>query len=197
MSSLGITSHIMSLCFLIWNNQTHPFFIVYSSFPKKEIRVISSFIYLTLGITAYFSVMGCFMVSSEIVRNRFQTHTFTISSCAFHNLFGLLITEQTGLQMHYFCAYLSALHWIMFNFYSVQCCDMRPFCKWNPASSLFAESNEWWSTRYLFHSGLEHSIFFLMHDTKQVATHVQEKSSVCGRQTLDILDLSWCKSNIF
>lgn len=74
-----------------------------------------------MGITAYSSVMECFMFTTEIVSGGFHTNTHThtlslpvpLSLQPSHNE-----TNRPALsEMHYFCAYLSALQCIMFNFY--------------------------------------------------------------------------------
>lgn len=88
-------------------DQTTAPLIVYNAFLIEEIRVRSTFIYLTAGITAYSSVMKCFMFTSEIVSAGFHTNTSLPLPLSFqpsHNE-----TNRPALsEMHYICAYLSA-----------------------------------------------------------------------------------------
>lgn len=85
----------VSLCFLGWEDQVQLFDNVYSSLPVEDKGHNSTFVYLTWTSAASFSVLGCFMVTSKIVCNGFQTHT--ISSCASRNLCSAHIMKQTGL----------------------------------------------------------------------------------------------------
>lgn len=121
-------------------DQTRPPHSVYNAFSIEEIRAWSTFIYLTVGITAYLCY-GKFYVHKWdsrrwIPRNRTLSPPVPLSSQSSHNE-----TNRPALsEMHYFCAYRSALQRIMFNFYSEQCFDMGPLCKRNRVSCLMQKA---------------------------------------------------------
>lgn len=126
-------------------NQAKSPVIVYTAFHIEGVRVRSIIIYLTVGITACSPVMEMFYVHKWDSQRRIpHTHTLSLtvplSPRPSHNE-----TNRPALsEMHYYCAYLSALQWIMLNFYSEQCCDMGTLHFANEPQP--AVCSKWWST---------------------------------------------------
>ncbi len=135
-------------------DRTKPPLTVYNAFPIKGNK---SQIHISLFDSGYHSLLLCYGMfyvhkwdSQRWIPHKHthtHTHTHYLSLCLY--LFSPLIMKQTGLHSARCITSVlisGALQWIMFNSYSEQCCDMRPFCKWNPGSCWYAKSSKWCST---------------------------------------------------